>query len=78
MVSKKEAQELALYAVHERFMREPELIDLRLKAFNNLQDYWRAYYQAIHVQHPGYMPLVATLMTQNPENIKTNISGPVP
>ena len=71
-------KERSFSLVRERLAQEPALTELRLAAFANMDAYWRAYYQAIHVQHPGYMPLVATLMTQNPEKVETHIGGPVP
>ncbi len=77
MVSK-EAQEQAIHAIRERFLREPELIDLRLKAFHHLQDYWRAYYQAIHVRHVNYDSLVNVLMTEDSQKSGSQMSGPLP
>lgn len=64
--------------VREKLAGDVRLKELRLVAFDSLQAYWQAFYQAIYVKHPGYIPLVATLMTQNPENVATKISGPIP
>ncbi|MBU2052110.1 hypothetical protein KKH13_02795 [Patescibacteria group bacterium] len=68
----------ALRIVQEQLVQEPSLSQLRQTAYQSLETYWQAFYKAIYVKHPAYIPLVATLMTQNPENVETHISGPVP
>ena len=70
-------REQLLEIVESRIPAE-SLKDLQIGTFLNLQAYWQAFYEAVYIGHPNYILLIATLMSQNPQNKKTHIQGPLP
>lgn len=64
--------------VKDVLTQEPRLKKQRLRAFNNLQAYFGAFYQEIKVNFPNYIPLMAALMVQDTEGSGSLVSGPVP
>lgn len=70
-------REQLLEVVEPRIPAE-SLKDLRIGIFLNLQAYWQAFYEAVYIGHPNYTLLISTLMSQNPQNKKTHIQGPLP
>jgi hypothetical protein len=67
-----------LEAVREKLAGDTPLKELRLKAFDGLEAYWRAFHSAIYIKHPNYVPLVAAMMTQDVEQSGSLFNGPLP
>ena len=64
--------------VKERLSEEASLRILRLAALDNLQAYWRSFYQAIYIKHPNYIPLMAAFLTDDPEQSGSLVIGSLP